>query len=64
MNSVNNVYGFQNSILELCDVVEWRKTKRDTEWSVYLTGNMILFHVIDLLCHLFSPSRNERGKKT
>lgn len=25
------------------------------EQSVYLTGDMILFHVIDLLCHLFPP---------
>lgn len=29
--------------------------KSNEEQSVYLTGDMILFHVIDLLCHLFPP---------
>lgn len=32
-----------------------RKKKSNEEQSVYLTGDMILFHVIDLLCHLFPP---------
>lgn len=31
------------------------KKQSDIEQSVYLTGDMILFRVIDLLCHLFPP---------
>lgn len=32
-----------------------KKRDGDIEQSVYLTGDMILFRVIDLLCHLFPP---------
>lgn len=38
-----------------CKLLEEKKKNSDVEQSVYLTGDMILFRVIDLLCHLFPP---------
>lgn len=32
---------------------QWKGGKNDIKQSVYLTGDMILFCEIDLLCHLF-----------